>query len=87
MPIFRVKSVQIYTGQKNLQGYTRGSRNKYQVWLHVYLREVKNNLFSFKHSYQRDCSKNFNIRTCEHMILGQLRIWARQTTYAALIEW
>ena len=29
-------------------------------------------------------SKNFNIRTCEHMILGQLRIWARATTYAAL---
>ena len=32
----------------------------------------------------RDDSKNFNIRTCEHMILGQLRIWARTTTYAAL---
>ena len=32
MPIFRVKSVKIYTGQKNLHGYTRGSRNKYQVW-------------------------------------------------------
>ena len=31
MPIFRVKSVKIYTGQKNLHGYTRGSRNKYQV--------------------------------------------------------
>merc|ERR1712240_62205 len=33
----------------------------------------------------RDNSKNFNIRTCEHMILGQLRIRARQTTYAALM--
>ena len=32
----------------------------------------------------RDGSKNFNVRTCEHMILGQLRIWARSTTYAAL---
>ena len=32
-----------------------------------------------------DGSKNFNIRTCEHMILGQLRIWARTTTYAALL--
>ena len=32
----------------------------------------------------RDGSKNFNIRTCEHMILGQLRIGARATTYAAL---
>ena len=33
----------------------------------------------------RDDSKKFNIRTCEHMILGQLRIGARATTYAALI--
>ena len=32
----------------------------------------------------RDGSKNFNIRTCEHMILSQLRIRARATTYAAL---
>ena len=32
----------------------------------------------------RDGSKNFNIRTCEHMIIGQLRIGARTTTYAAL---
>ena len=32
MPIFRVKSVKIYTGQKNLHGYTRGSRDKYEVW-------------------------------------------------------
>ena len=33
MPIFCVKSVKIYTGQKNLHGYTCGSRNKYQVWV------------------------------------------------------
>ena len=32
MPIFRVKSVKIYTDQKNLHGYTRGSRDKYEVW-------------------------------------------------------
>ena len=32
----------------------------------------------------RDGSKNFNIRTWEHMILGQLRTGARSTTYAAL---
>ena len=32
----------------------------------------------------RDDSKTFNIRTCEHMIIGQLRIGARATTYAAL---
>ena len=31
-----------------------------------------------------DGSKKFNIRTCEHMIPGQLRIWARTTTSAAL---
>ena len=32
----------------------------------------------------RDGSKNFNIRTCEHMILGQLRMGARQTKNAPL---
>ena len=35
MPIFRVKSVKIYTGQKNLHEYTRGSRDKYQVWIAI----------------------------------------------------
>ena len=33
----------------------------------------------------RDGSKNYNIRTCEHMILGQLRMGARQTNYAPLV--
>ena len=32
----------------------------------------------------RDGSKNYNIRACEHMILGQLRMGARQTIYAPL---
>ena len=32
----------------------------------------------------RDGSKNFNIGTCEHMILGQLRIGARQAKNAPL---
>ena len=32
----------------------------------------------------RDGSKNVNIRTCEQMILGQLRIWARQAKNAPL---
>ena len=33
MPIFRVKSVKIYTGpKKNLHEYIRGVRDKYQVW-------------------------------------------------------
>ena len=35
MTIFRVKSVKIYTGQKNLHRYTRGARDKYQVWVVV----------------------------------------------------
>ena len=32
----------------------------------------------------RDGSKNFNIRTSEHMILGQLRMRARQAKNAPL---
>ena len=32
LPIFRVKSVKIYTGQKNLHEHVRGVRDKYQVW-------------------------------------------------------
>ena len=32
----------------------------------------------------RDGSKNFNIPTCEHMILGQLTMGARQTKNAPL---
>ena len=32
MPIFRVKSVKIYTDQKNLHEYIRGVRDKYQIW-------------------------------------------------------
>ena len=35
MPIFRVKSVKIYTGQKNLHEYVRGIRDKYEVWLYM----------------------------------------------------
>ena len=31
-----------------------------------------------------DGSKNFDVRTCEHMILGQLRMGARQTKNAPL---
>ena len=30
--MFRVKSVKIYTGQKNLHEYIRGVRDKYEVW-------------------------------------------------------
>ena len=34
--------------------------------------------------FSRECRENLNIRTCEHMILGQLRMGARQTNYAPL---
>ena len=37
MPIFRVQSVKIYTGQKNLHEYTRGPRDKYEVCPEVLL--------------------------------------------------
>ena len=33
----------------------------------------------------RDGSKNFNIRICEHMILGQLSMGVRQTKNAPLL--
>ena len=35
MPIFCVKSVKIYTGQKNLHEYSRGARDKYEVCLQI----------------------------------------------------
>ena len=39
MPIFRVKSVKIYTGQKNLHGHRPRVRDKYEVWVLL----IKNN--------------------------------------------
>ena len=42
MPIFRVKSVKIYTGQKNLHEYIRGVHDKYQVWLFWTKKRFKN---------------------------------------------
>ena len=33
----------------------------------------------------RDGSKNFTLRTCEHMILGQLRMGVRQAKNAPLL--
>ena len=33
----------------------------------------------------RDGTKNYNIRACEHLILGQLRMGERQMTSAPLI--
>ena len=63
------------------------SENLIRYSLHVCLREVKNNLFpsnTLIYGISRDGSKNFNIRTCEHMILGQLTMGARQTKNAPL---
>ena len=40
---------------------------------------------TFIYSISRDGSKNYNIPTCEHMILGQLRMGARKTNYAPLV--
>ena len=54
--------------------------------MHVYLREVKNNPSdTLIYGISCDGSKNFNIRTCEHMILGHLRIGARQAKNAPLV--
>ena len=43
MPIFRVKSVKNYTGQKNLHGYARGARDKYQVCTQMQLILINSN--------------------------------------------
>ena len=40
MPIFRVKSVKIYTGQKNLHEHVRGVRDKYRVWVNHPVLEI-----------------------------------------------
>ena len=44
MPIFRVKSVKIYTGQKKLHEYIRGVRDKYEVCKYATKRAVKTKL-------------------------------------------
>ena len=36
LPVFRIESVKIYTGQKNLHEHARGARDKYQVCLKVW---------------------------------------------------
>ena len=42
---------------------------------------------TFIYGISRDSFKNFNIRACEHMILGQLRMGARQAKNAPLFLW
>ena len=55
--------------------------------LHVCWREVKNSLFpsdTLIYGICRDGSKNYNIRTWEHMTRGQFRLGARATINVAL---
>ena len=65
------------------------SENLIRYSLHVCLREVKNNFFSLQTllftAFLVTVLKNFNIRTCEHMILNQLRMGAPQAKNAPLI--
>ena len=62
LPIFRVKSVKIYTGQKNLHGYARGARDKYQVCTTYLLQNTNhlvslvNHLLFYHHSVSRTIS-------------------------------
>ena len=56
--------------------------------MHASLREVKNSFFpsdTLIYGIYRDGMKSFNIRTCEHMILSQLRMGAHQTKNAPLL--
>ena len=46
MPIFRVKSVKIYTGQKNLHEYIRGVRDKYEVCGHIVVPKLAKSLIT-----------------------------------------
>ena len=57
-------------------------------------RLIANTILNFHFDYRhpsliygnsRDGSKDFNIRTCEHMILGQLSMGARQTKNGTLV--
>ena len=73
---------------------SEGEKQAYICWclnkdIHCIFVEGKSRTVFFPsdtliYSISRDGSKNYNIRTCEHMILGQLRIGARQTNYAPL---
>ena len=58
-----------------------------KIFIACLLKEVKNSFFlsdTLIYAICRDGLTNHNIRACEHMILGQLRMGARQMTYAPL---
>ena len=73
---------------------SEGEKQAYICWclnkdIHCMFVEGKSRTVFFPsdtliYAISRDGSKNYNIRTCEHMILGQLRMGARQTNYAPL---
>ena len=76
MPIFLVKSVKIYTGKIFLHGYTRGTRDKYEVcsiheedaicWYSLLMAASANRLRAM-------ISLSLLVRTCEY---GSLGLWA-----------
>ena len=45
MPIFRVKSVKFTPAKKYLHGYTRGIRDKLEVWI-LYGLKIRRNILS-----------------------------------------
>ena len=56
-------------------------------YMFIYMGSQEQSFFpsdSLIYGISRDSSKNFNIRTWEHMILDQLRMGARQTKNAPL---
>ena len=59
MPIFRVKSVKIYTDQKNLHEYICGVRDKYQVCLHHEIITIIPHLFKILPHFDR--IRNFQV--------------------------
>ena len=81
-----VENMEMFSLFSNL-GALGFSENLIRYSLHIW--EVKSNLFSSDtliYGISRDGSKNFSVHTCEHMILGQLTMGARQKKNAPLIE-
>ena len=69
MPIFRVKSVKIYTGQKNLHGYMRGIRDKYEVCESTFP-ETRKKVFHIQDKYEivfENCDQSCPAIITEHL--------------------
>ena len=62
------------------------SENLIRYPLHVCLREVFFPSNTLIYGISRGGSKKFNLRTCEHMILSQLTMGARQAKNAPLVS-